>query len=180
MKLIDSCHQHRATAGQSYPFLLNENELQLCYWSQCGPHMSVYRGQLMLNSTCLLECEFFLFCRGRLHDEKLAAMLTHHALMTKLFSMKGWLTLCRLRGSWACWIKYKCPGHNAKLLATPDKSDKSVSVLRRQLCEESHCPLSFGAAEDSQTSRRLGFQHGRNWERQTPNVCSPDEKLMNF
>lgn len=46
-------------------------------------------------------------------------MLAHHALMTKLFSVNGRLTLCRLRGSWACWIKYNCPGHNEKLLATP-------------------------------------------------------------
>lgn len=59
-------------------------------------------------------------------------------------------------------------------------TDKSVSVLQRQLCEESHCPLSFGAVEDGKLGKRLGFQHGRNRERHILNVCSPDEKLMNF
>lgn len=56
-----------------------------------------------------------------MQGEKFAVMLAHHAVMTKLFTVKGWLTLCRLRGSWACWIKYNCPGHNAKLLATPNR-----------------------------------------------------------
>ena len=59
-------------------------------------------------------------------------------------------------------------------------TDKSVSVLQRRLCEESHCPLSFGAAEDGLSGKRLGFQHGHNLERQILDVCSPDEKHMNF
>lgn len=32
-----------------------------------------------------------------------------------------WLTLCRLRGSRACWIKYNCPATMRKLLAASDR-----------------------------------------------------------
>lgn len=70
---------------------------------------------------------------------------------------------CCPRGSRACWIKYNCPEHNAKNDGQPPP-DKSVSVSPEQLCEKSHCPLSFGAVEDGQSGRRLRFQHGRQVE----------------
>lgn len=61
----------------------------------------------------------------------------------------GWLTLCRLKESLGCWIKYDCPARPVTMQKNDWQSpkNKSVSVLHWLHCEESHCPLSFGVRE---------------------------------
>lgn len=70
-------------------------------------------------------------------------------------------------------------GHNAKITGNPQRTKVPLCCSNSSV-RKATVLLSFGVAEDGQSGKRLGFQYGHHWKRPILNVCSPDEKHMNF
>lgn len=85
---------------------------------------------------------------GALQGGKLVMILTSHALMIKLFTANGRLTVSSDEGLESVELNKIVQPQCENYWQPP--TDKSVSVLQRRLCEEGLCPLSFGFAEDGQ------------------------------